>query len=169
MNYGNVPNWEGEATKKYLIHKNNLSSLGIVLAWTIASLHLWELAKLSFLKAMRSMTDKRECPRPDLKLDRLSELAKKNLIANLVKIQNDGTVEVDLTKSAPVASELLQLQSIEGLPSNIDCVTAELNKSVPKLKIAIIVVGTRGDVQPFLAVARRLQACLKQTLFFLGA
>ncbi|GMP79831.1 hypothetical protein CsSME_00035193 [Camellia sinensis var. sinensis] len=105
----------------------------------------------------RSMTDKRECPRPDLKLDRLSELAKKNLIANLVKIQNDGTVEVDLTKSAPVASELLQLQSIEGLPSNIDCVTAELNKSVPKLKIAIIVVGTRGDVQPFLAVARRLQ------------
>ncbi|KAF5942473.1 hypothetical protein HYC85_020115 [Camellia sinensis] len=87
----------------------------------------------------RSMTDKRECPRPDLKLDRLSELAKKNLIANLVKIQNDGTVEVDLTKSAPVASELLQLQSIEGLPSNIDCVTAELNKSVPKLKIAIIV------------------------------
>ncbi|KAL7176175.1 hypothetical protein ACSBR2_029686 [Camellia fascicularis] len=105
----------------------------------------------------RSMTDKRECPRPDLKLDRLSELAKKNLIANLVKIQNDGTVEVDLTKSAPVASELLELQSIEGLPSNIDCITTELNKSVPKLKIAIIVVGTRGDVQPFLAVARRLQ------------
>lgn len=105
----------------------------------------------------RSMTDKRDCPRPDLKLDRLSELAKKNLIANLVKIQNDGTVEVDLTKSAPVASELLELQSIEGLPSNIDCITTELNKSVPKLKIAIIVVGTRGDVQPFLAVARRLQ------------
>ncbi|CAL5417608.1 unnamed protein product [Camellia sinensis] len=105
----------------------------------------------------RSMTDKRECPRPDLKLDRLSELAKKNLIANLVKIQNDGTVEVDLTKSAPVASELLELQSIEALPSNIDCITTELNKSVPKLKIAIIVVGTRGDVQPFLAVARRLQ------------
>ncbi|CAL5414724.1 unnamed protein product [Camellia sinensis] len=151
-----------EATKKYLIHKNNLSSLGIVLSLDHCITAPVGTRKTLFLEShevafSRSMTDKRECPRPDLKLDRLSELAKKNLIANLVKIQNDGTVEVDLTKSAPVASELLQLQSIEGLPSNIDCVTAELNKSVPKLKIAIIVVGTRGDVQPFLAVARRLQ------------
>lgn len=29
-----------------------------------------------------------------------------------------------------------------------------------KLSIAILVVGTRGDVQPFMAVARRLQASL---------
>ncbi|PSS19498.1 Sterol 3-beta-glucosyltransferase [Actinidia chinensis var. chinensis] len=105
----------------------------------------------------RSMTEKRESPWPDLKLDRLSEAEKENLIANLVKIQNDGTVEVDLTKNSRVASELLELRSFEGPPSNIDFITSDFNKSVPKLKIAMLVVGTRGDIQTFLAVAKRLQ------------
>lgn len=79
---------------------------------------------------------------------------------NLVRIQNDGTVEVDLTQNPHVASELLELRSIEFPPSNIDFIPTELNKSVPKLRIAILVVGTRGDVQPFLAVAKRLQVRL---------
>uniref|UniRef100_A0A5B7ACA7 Putative sterol 3-beta-glucosyltransferase UGT80B1 isoform X1 n=1 Tax=Davidia involucrata TaxID=16924 RepID=A0A5B7ACA7_DAVIN len=105
----------------------------------------------------RSMTEKRENPRHDLKLDRLSEREKQKFIANLVKIQNDGTVEVDLARTAPVASELLEFHSVEGTPTNIDYITTEFNKSVPRLKIAMLVVGTRGDVQPFLAVAKRLQ------------
>ncbi|XAR62486.1 Sterol 3-beta-glucosyltransferase [Bertholletia excelsa] len=97
----------------------------------------------------RSMTEKRESPKPESRL--------KNLLANLVKIQRDGTVEVDLTKSEPVALELLELHSVEGLPCHIDYITTDFNKSVPKLKITMLVVGTRGDVQPFLAVAKRLQ------------
>ncbi|XP_052201407.1 sterol 3-beta-glucosyltransferase UGT80B1 isoform X2 [Diospyros lotus] len=105
----------------------------------------------------RSMTEKADTPRPDLKFDRLSQLEKKNLIVNLVKIQNDGRVEVDLTKTAPVASELLELRSLEGSHQCMNYITAESNKSVPKLKIAMLVVGTRGDVQTFLAVAKRLQ------------
>ena len=35
---------------------------------------------------------------------------------------------------------------------------SDFNHSIPKLSIAILVGGTRGDVQPFLAVARKLQA-----------
>ncbi|KAM3760056.1 hypothetical protein ACB098_01G165800 [Castanea mollissima] len=105
----------------------------------------------------RSMTEKKEAPRHDLKLDRLSEREKKKLIVDLVKIQNDGTVEVDITKSAPVASELLELHTAERMPINIDRITSESNKSIPKLNIALLVVGTRGDVQAFLAIAKRLQ------------
>lgn len=86
--------------------------------------------------------------------------SQQKLIANLVKIQSDGTVEVDLDNSAPVASELLELRAIEGISSiHIDESYFEFNKSVPKLKIVMLVVGTRGDVQPFLAVAKRLQVC----------
>ncbi|CAL5386422.1 unnamed protein product [Camellia sinensis] len=80
-----------------------------------------------------------------------------NFILNLVKIQNDSTLELDLSKSAPVTSKMSEPKSVEGPPCNIDHVTSEFNKSVPKLKIAMVVVGTRGDVQPFLAVAKRLQ------------
>lgn len=105
----------------------------------------------------RSMTEKKEAPRHDIKLDRLSEREKKKLIVNLVKIQNDGTVEVDITKGAPVASELLELHTAERAPINVVDLISESNKSIPRLKIAILVVGTRGDVQPFLAIAKRLQ------------
>ncbi|KAL1543698.1 sterol 3beta-glucosyltransferase [Salvia divinorum] len=108
----------------------------------------------------RSMTEKRVVGSPlsALKLDRLSEREKKKLIVEIVKIQSDGTVEVDLTKDSPVASELLELHQFDRIPSAIDYIVTDHNKSVPKLKIAVLVVGTRGDVQPFLAVARRLQA-----------
>ncbi|GLU06994.1 hypothetical protein SLE2022_239750 [Rubroshorea leprosula] len=106
----------------------------------------------------RSMTEKRTTSKHDLKLDKLSEREKKKLIVELVKIQNDGTVEVDLAKSSPVASELLELHSLEDAPPNIDdTFFSETNKSVPRLNIVILVVGTRGDVQPFLAMAKRLQ------------
>ncbi|KAK6257722.1 hypothetical protein QUC31_001181 [Theobroma cacao] len=113
----------------------------------------------------RSMTEKKT-PRHDLKIDRLSETEKvierltrwKKLIVNFVKIQNDGTVEVDLAKSSPVASELLELSSFEGTSFDLDdTYFYETNKSIPRLKIAILVVGTRGDVQTFLAMAKRLQ------------
>ncbi|XP_038701193.1 sterol 3-beta-glucosyltransferase UGT80B1 isoform X2 [Tripterygium wilfordii] len=104
----------------------------------------------------RSMTEKK-IPRHELKLDRLSEREKKKLIVELVRIQNDGTVEVDIDKSAPVASELFELQTI-GVPSLVvDGDNSGSNKVIPRLKIAILVVGTRGDVQPFLAMAKRLQ------------
>ena len=85
---------------------------------------------------------------------------------NLVKIQNDGRVEVDLTKTAPVASELLEIHSLEGLHQCMNYTTTEFNKSAPKLKIAVLVVGTRGDVQPFLVVAKKLQACLEYVYLF---
>lgn len=79
----------------------------------------------------------------------------------MVKIQNDGTVEVDIERSAPVASELLELHSVEDVPISLDDMTSSATKSIPRLKIAILVVGTRGDVQPFLAMAKRFQACLQ--------
>ncbi|XP_057993844.1 sterol 3-beta-glucosyltransferase UGT80B1 isoform X2 [Hevea brasiliensis] len=107
----------------------------------------------------RSMTEKRTT-RHELKLDKLSECEKKKLIIELVKIQNDGTVEVDRDKTAPVASEFLELHSsVEGGASFYldDSVPESSNKLIPRLKIAILVVGTRGDVQPFLAMAKRLQ------------
>lgn len=85
----------------------------------------------------------------------------KKLIIELVKIQNDGTVEVDIDESAPVASELLELHSVEEASFYINDSTSGSNKSIPRLKITMLVVGTRGDVQPFVAMAKRLQACVQ--------
>lgn len=107
----------------------------------------------------RSMTEKwwsrSWIPRHELKLDRLSEREKQKLIVELVKIQSDGTVEVDLSKSPP--SELFEYQSIEGFQPDMDYIVTDSNRAIPKLNIAVLVVGTRGDVQPFLAISKRLQ------------
>ncbi|KAJ6709181.1 STEROL 3-BETA-GLUCOSYLTRANSFERASE [Salix koriyanagi] len=104
----------------------------------------------------RSLTENR-ASRHERKLDRLSESEKKKLIIELVKIQNDGTVEVDIDENARVASELLELHSVEGASFYANESISGCNKSVPRLKVAMLVVGTRGDVQPFLAIAKRLQ------------
>ncbi|XP_021771579.1 sterol 3-beta-glucosyltransferase UGT80B1-like isoform X2 [Chenopodium quinoa] len=95
--------------------------------------------------------------RHDMKLDRLSQRDKEKLIANIVKIQNDGTVEVDLSRNSSVTSELLELHSVESASLPANEIAPNHNKSVPRLQIALLVVGTRGDVQPFLAMAKRLQ------------
>ncbi|XP_057732348.1 sterol 3-beta-glucosyltransferase UGT80B1 [Arachis stenosperma] len=102
----------------------------------------------------RSMTEK--TPKHDLLLDRLSEDEKQQLIADLVRIQNDGTVEVDLERSASVASELLEFQSFDESTASENLIR-EAKTSIPRLQIVILVVGTRGDIQPFLAIAKRLQ------------
>jgi hypothetical protein len=80
------------------------------------------------------------------------------IIENLVKIQNDGTLEVDVKRSALIASELSEIDAFGSLSRDIVEAAPGLSKSVPKLKIVILVVGTRGDVQPFIALAKRLQA-----------
>ncbi|EEC71862.1 hypothetical protein OsI_04567 [Oryza sativa Indica Group] len=94
----------------------------------------------------------------DLTLDMLSENEKIKIIENLVKIQNDGTLEVDVKRSALIASELSEIDAFGSLSRDIVEAAPGLSKSVPKLKIVILVVGTRGDVQPFIALAKRLQA-----------
>ncbi|KAJ4952834.1 hypothetical protein NE237_029666 [Protea cynaroides] len=104
----------------------------------------------------RSKTEKKKCSKHESKLDRLSESEKKKMIVDLVKIQNDGTVKVDVTRSAPVTSELLELDAVDQTSTDVKDTDIE-NRSIPILKIVILVVGTRGDVQPFLAMAKRLQ------------
>lgn len=81
-----------------------------------------------------------------------------------MKIQIDGTVEVDVTHNAPVASELLELDAFDYAADDIENCAFRLSKPIPRLKIAMLVVGTRGDVQPFIAFAQKLQASMLMQL-----
>ena len=80
----------------------------------------------------------------------------KKLIQNLAKIKNDGIVDVDVTGSAPVASKLLGLDVFDVREYGLSDDEDEQSKAIPKLNIAMVIVGTRRDVQPFVAIAKRL-------------
>ena len=72
---------------------------------------------------------------------------------------------MDVARTGPVASELLELDAIGSIPGDIKDTIFDFSKSIPRLKIAILVVGTRGDVQPFIAFAKKLQACILTVLY----
>ncbi|CAO2834082.1 unnamed protein product [Amaranthus hypochondriacus] len=75
--------------------------------------------------------------------------------SSMPKVCPDGSlieVKEGMFKSDSLAAKMSQLHSIQG-----GSVLVDPSKSIPKLQIAMLVVGTRGDVQPFLAVAKKLQ------------
>lgn len=69
---------------------------------------------------------------------------------------------MDVTSGFNVASELLELDAVGSSSFSfiIKETASDCNKSVPRLNVAMLVVGTRGDVQPFIAFAKRLQVPL---------
>ena len=80
----------------------------------------------------------------------------KKLIHNLAKVKNDGTVDIDVTGSSLVASKLLGLDVPDARKYSLSDDEDEQSKAIPKLNIAMLIVGTRGDVQPFVAIAKHL-------------
>ena len=87
-------------------------------------------------------------------------ICRKKLIQNLTKVKNDGTVDVDFTGSAPVASKLLGLYVFDAIKYSLSDDEDEQSKAIPKLNIAMLIVGIRGDVQPFVSIEKCLQVCL---------
>lgn len=95
-------------------------------------------------------------------------LWQKKLLRKLATIKKDGAVEFDYTESSQAAKDLFgfgftpreQAQSIEGEDDQLDKKNDDFlldYKTIPPLKIVMLIVGTRGDVQPFIAIGKKLQ------------
>ena len=63
-----------------------------------------------------------------------------------------------VTAQPQPAQQVAEVQEDTGLPERSNADTEnKLQLAVPKLRIVIMVAGTRGDVQPFIALGLRLQ------------
>ncbi|XP_057834737.2 sterol 3-beta-glucosyltransferase UGT80A2 isoform X1 [Cryptomeria japonica] len=88
--------------------------------------------------------------------EKMSIRKKLKMMKKFAMVKGDGTVEFDVHSSARFASDLFP--SIE-TPCDLeeDEDEDEEKPNVPPLQIAMLIVGTRGDVQPFIAIGKHLQ------------
>lgn len=78
------------------------------------------------------------------------------LLNRIATVKDDGTVEFDIPANVePHAYGPGAV--IAQNPCNEDPVDPTEPQYFPPLQIVMLIVGTRGDVQPFVAIAKRLQ------------
>lgn len=82
------------------------------------------------------------------------------LLKHLTNVKQDGTVQFDV----PEVFKTSTLDFGTGVSHNGSTheeILSEEIEVLPPLQIVMLIVGTRGDVQPFLAIGKRLQvACI---------
>ncbi|KAH6757506.1 UDP-Glycosyltransferase superfamily protein [Perilla frutescens var. hirtella] len=83
---------------------------------------------------------------------------KLKLLNRMATIQNDGTVKLDVP--GDINGQSLDFGTGEVYHGDEDKETGDTEDStlLPPLQIVMLIVGTRGDVQPFVAIGKRLQA-----------
>ncbi|VVA96768.1 unnamed protein product [Arabis nemorensis] len=89
--------------------------------------------------------------------DKISAGKKLKLLNRIATVKHDGTVEFEVPADAiPQPIVVGREESKNGVSpdESIDGVDLQY---IPPMQIVMLIVGTRGDVQPFVAIAKRLQ------------
>lgn len=77
------------------------------------------------------------------------------LLNRIATVKDNGTVEFEVP--VDVEPQALGARSIGAYCNDVDDEDATDLQYIPPLQIVILIVGTRGDVQPFIAIGKRLQ------------
>lgn len=86
----------------------------------------------------------------------------------LTKVQQDGTIDFDFGKSTELAADLFGPEAPAGPgDENLESEEDGTWQTIPPLKIVMLIVGTRGDVQPFLAIGKRMQVLFLDPLLII--
>ncbi|KAL5725206.1 sterol 3beta-glucosyltransferase [Ranunculus cassubicifolius] len=86
--------------------------------------------------------------------DKMSVRKKLQMLNRLATVRDDGTVEFEIP--ADIGPDGLDFGTDVEAPWDDTLESVDL-QYVPPLQIVILIVGTRGDVQPFIAIGKRLQ------------
>lgn len=90
-----------------------------------------------------------------LKLQLIFTTVQLRLLNRIATVKDDGTVEFEV----PIDVEAEVLGARSNHVNNVidDSLGATDLDYIPPLNIVMLIVGTRGDVQPFVAIGKRLQ------------
>ena len=79
------------------------------------------------------------------------------MLNRIATVKGDGTVVFEVPES--VGSKVIDLGSEDAGGETTDEENLDVTDRAP-LTIVMLIVGTRGDVQPFIAIGKRLQVVL---------
>ncbi|XP_047967256.1 sterol 3-beta-glucosyltransferase UGT80A2-like isoform X2 [Salvia hispanica] len=82
---------------------------------------------------------------------------KLKMLLRLATVQKDGTVKLDVPGDISVSNQQLDFGTKDTYCGDGDKEAGDA-RLLPPLQIVMLIVGTRGDVQPFVAIGKRLQA-----------
>ncbi|KAI9116184.1 hypothetical protein K1719_013114 [Acacia pycnantha] len=111
-------------------------------------------------KLERSKTERQRHLRPEdaaqIFDDKIPVQEKLKLLNRIATVKGDGTVEFEVP--GDVEPEALRARSkhVDNVVDD-DSLDATDLQYIPPLQIVMLIVGTRGDVQPFIAIGKRLQ------------
>ncbi|KZV48163.1 hypothetical protein F511_27726 [Dorcoceras hygrometricum] len=88
--------------------------------------------------------------------DRTSDQQKLILLKRIATVKDDGTVEFEVPKDIEPQTVVTGSDNVFSEVDDELIDEAEL-QYIPPLQIVMLIVGTRGDVQPFIAIGKKLQ------------
>lgn len=89
--------------------------------------------------------------------DRIPVQQKLKLLNRIATVKDDGSVEFEvLGDIEPQALNIRSEDVYKGAVDDENLDSTDL-QCIPPLQIVVLIVGTRGDVQPFIAIGKRLQ------------
>ncbi|XP_008789528.1 sterol 3-beta-glucosyltransferase UGT80A2-like [Phoenix dactylifera] len=96
-------------------------------------------------------------PATQLLDDKASVKKQLKMLSQVATVKDDGSVVVEVPSSAEPEAHDLGLEDAHGEAVDEELVESADIQSLPPLQIVILIVGTRGDVQPFVSIGKRLQ------------
>ena len=90
------------------------------------------------------------------------------MLNRIATVKDDGTVELDVSGDVEEA-QVLGMRSDDGYNTTADDEAQDTTdlQYIPPMQIVMLIVGTRGDVQPFVAIGKRLQVNPQNFQFWL--
>ncbi|KAK2986386.1 hypothetical protein RJ640_026650 [Escallonia rubra] len=114
------------------------------------------------LKLERSKTERQrhKSVRPDEAAqifdDKISVQQKLKLLNRIATVKDDGTVEFEVPGDVEPRAPAVGSENVYNEVDDDPLDSTELH-DIPPMQIVMLIVGTRGDVQPFIAIGKRLQ------------